>query len=60
MLGAALPRGAGQKKGVFEGLPGLLGPPEMLEGEVGSKTHTEEPLPTVFPRILWGARRTSG
>lgn len=54
MLGAALPRGTGQKKGVFEGLPGLDGPPKMLEGEVGSKTHTEELLPAVFLRILWG------
>ncbi len=49
MLEAALPRGAGQKKGVFEGLPGLAGPPEMLVGAVVSKTHTEEPLPTVLP-----------
>lgn len=53
MLGAALPRGTGQKKGAFEELPGLARPPEMLrvggEGEMGSKTHTEEPLPTAFP-----------
>lgn len=49
MLGAALPRGMGQKKGDFEGLPGLDRPPEMLEGEVGFKTHTEEPLPSILP-----------
>lgn len=42
MLEAALPRGKGQKKAVFEGLPGLAGPPEMPEEEVGSKTHKEE------------------
>ena len=37
MVEAALPRGTGQKKDVFEGLPALTGPPEMLEGEVESK-----------------------
>lgn len=40
MLGAALPRGTGQEKGVFEGLPGLDGPPKMLEGEAGSNRET--------------------
>lgn len=44
MSEAALPRGKGQKKAVFEGLPGLAGPPEMPEEEVGSKTHKEELL----------------
>lgn len=53
MSEAAVPRGAGQKKGVFEGLPGLAGPPGTSKGEVGSKTHREELLPT-------GSHGTSG
>lgn len=63
MLGAAVPRGTGQKKGVFEGLPGLVGPPEMLEGGEGSKAHIEEPLLTVSPesfRVTQDIRLTVG
>lgn len=51
MLGAALPRGTGQKKGVFEGLPGLDGPPKMLEGEAGSNRGTPS---TNLLVNLWG------
>lgn len=48
MSEAALPGGEGQKKGVFEGLPALTGPPEKLEEEVGSKAHTGDLLPAAF------------
>lgn len=58
MSGAAVPGGAGQKKGVFERLPGLEGPPKMFEG--GKWAHTGARTEELLPADPLGSQRTSG